>query len=96
MEGFVATVWTGFSMARDGNCYKVLIQGEALRDLKPPQKLLIALRIKSKLLFITLASQLLPTLCDSMYHSLPGSSVHGILQARSLEWVAMPSSRGSS
>ena len=29
-------------------------------------------------------------------HSLPGSSVHGILQARMLEWVAMPSSRASS
>ena len=28
--------------------------------------------------------------------TLPGSSVHGILQARTLEWVAMPSSRGSS
>ena len=28
--------------------------------------------------------------------SLPASSVHGILQARVLEWVAMPSSRGSS
>ena len=37
-----------------------------------------------------------PTLCDSMDHSLPSSSVHGILQARILEWVAMPSSRGSS
>ena len=31
-----------------------------------------------------------------MDHSPPGSSVHGILQARILEWVAMPSSRGSS
>ena len=31
-----------------------------------------------------------------MNHSPPGSSVHGILQARILEWVAMPSSRGSS
>ena len=29
-------------------------------------------------------------------HVMPGSSVHGILQARILEWVAMPSSRGSS
>ena len=29
-------------------------------------------------------------------HGPPGSSVHGILQARILEWVAMPSSRGSS
>ena len=34
-------------------------------------------------------------LCDSMDHSPPGSSVHGILQARILEWAAMPSSRES-
>ena len=33
-------------------------------------------------------------LCDPMDCSPPGSSVHGILQARMLEWVAMPSSRG--
>ena len=33
---------------------------------------------------------------DSMDCSPPGSSVHGILQARKLEWVAMLSSRGSS
>ena len=31
-----------------------------------------------------------------MDYNLPGSSVHGILQARILEWVAMPSSRGFS
>ena len=37
-----------------------------------------------------------PALCDLMDCSSPGSSVHGILQARRLEWVAMPSSRGSS
>ena len=37
-----------------------------------------------------------PTLCDPMDSSPPGCSVHGILQARILEWVAMPSSRGSS
>ena len=36
------------------------------------------------------------TLCDSMVCSPPGFTVHGILQARILEWVAMPSSRGSS
>ena len=40
--------------------------------------------------------QLYPTLCDPMDRSPPGSSVHGILQARILEWVAMPSPRGSS
>ena len=33
------------------------------------------------------------TLCDTMNHSPPGSSVHGILQERILEWVAVPSSR---
>ena len=40
--------------------------------------------------------QLRPTLCDPMGFSLPGSSVHGILEAGMLEWAAMPSSRGSS
>ena len=34
--------------------------------------------------------------CDPMDYSLLGSSVHGILRARILEWVAMPFSRGSS
>ena len=33
--------------------------------------------------------QLCPTLCDPMDCSPPGSSVHGILQARTLEWVAL-------
>ena len=36
------------------------------------------------------------TLCDPMDCSLPGSSVHGILQARILEWVSISFSRGSS
>ena len=34
-----------------------------------------------------------PALCNPMDHSPPGCSVHGILQARLLEWVAMSSSR---
>ena len=34
--------------------------------------------------------------CDPRDCNLPGSSVHGILQARTVEWDAMPSSRGSS
>ena len=37
-----------------------------------------------------------PTLWDPMDFSPPGSSVHGILQAWILKWVATPSSRGSS
>ena len=40
-----------------------------------------------------LVAQLCPTLCDLMDCSPPGSSVHGILQARILEWVAIPSPR---
>ena len=36
------------------------------------------------------------TLCDPMNSSLPGSSIHGIIQARILEWVASSFSRGSS
>ena len=36
------------------------------------------------------------TLCDPLGCSLPGFSVHGILQARILEWIAMPFSRTSS
>ena len=43
-----------------------------------------------------LVAQSCPTLCDSSDCNSPGSSVHGILQATVLEWVAMPSSRGSS
>ena len=37
-----------------------------------------------------------PTLCDPIDCSPPGSSIHGILQARILEWLASPFSRGSS
>ena len=37
-----------------------------------------------------------PTLCDPMDCGLPGFSVHGIFQARVLEWVAISFSRGSS
>ena len=45
---------------------------------------------------LCLVTQSCRTLCNPMDCSLPGSSDHGILQARILEWVAMPSSRGSS
>ena len=42
----------------------------------------------------SLILQLCPTLCDPM--TPPGSSVHGIVWARILEWVVISSSRGSS
>ena len=43
-----------------------------------------------------LVAQSCPTLCNPLDCSPPSSSVHGILQARILEWVAIPFSRGSS
>ena len=49
-----------------------------------------SMRVPAKLL------QSCPTLCKPMDCSPPVSSVHGILQAGTLEWVAVPSSRGSS
>ena len=42
-----------------------------------------------------LVTQSCLTLCDLMGCSPPGSSVHGVLQARILEWVVIPFSRGS-
>ena len=49
--------------------------------------------IKMNMCFI---AQLYLTLCDPMDCRLPGSPVHGILQARILDWVSIPFSRGSS
>ena len=42
------------------------------------------------MLVLVLSLQSCLTLCDAMDHSLPGSSVQGILQARVLEWVVIP------
>ena len=47
-------------------------------------------------LFLCVCAQSCPTLCDPMDCSPPGSSVHGVPQARRLEWVTIFSSRGSS
>ena len=41
-------------------------------------------------------AQSCPTLCNPVDCNLPGSTVHGIFQARILEWVAVSFSRGSS
>ena len=49
-----------------------------------------------KMLCVCSVTQLCLTLFDPMDHSPPGSSVHGILQTRTLKWVAMSPSRGSS
>ena len=43
-----------------------------------------------------LVAQSSPTLCNTVDYSPPGSLVHGLLQARILEWITIPFSRGSS
>ena len=45
---------------------------------------------------VVLVTQTCPTLCNPMDCSTPGSCVHGILQARIPQWVAIPFSRGYS
>ena len=47
-------------------------------------------------MFNVLVAQWCPTLCNPMYYSPPSTSVHGIVQTRILEWVAIAFSRGSS
>jgi len=54
------------------------------------------LLVISRHIFIVLVTQSCLTLCDPMDCTLPTSSVHGFFQARILEWVAIPFSRGSS
>ena len=48
-------------------------------------------RVFSVVLCEVLVTQLCPTLCDPMDYNVPGSSAHGVLQARILEWVAISS-----
>ena len=45
---------------------------------------------------VLLIAQSCPTLCNPTDWRPPGSSVHGILQARAMEWILIPFSRGSS
>ena len=78
-----------------GNCYRCYGAGTGIRFQTADGELSnfvlkMCVRMHAKLL------QTCPTLCDPTDCSPPGSSVHGILQARELQWVAMPFSRGSS
>ena len=71
---------------------------------KPLSQTLLWSRTKNKTLTLpepkkeseSEVAQSCPTLWDPMNYSLPGSSIHGIFQARVLEWVVISFSRGSS
>ena len=79
---------------------------EKLRDHSPLQGQITYYRIFSRKMLQTphlhgpslslFSRSVMSNSGDSMDCSLPGSSVHGILQERILEWVAIPFSRGSS
>ena len=66
--------------------YLLLIPSQSFLELFP----------KCTLLWCAKSHPSCPTFSDPIDYSLPGSSVPGILQARILEWVAIPSSRASS
>ena len=77
-----------------------VIQSEISQKEKNKYCILIyILESKKNHMFVcvcVLVVQLCLILCDPMDHSSSGSSVHGILQSRILEWVAISFSRGSS
>ena len=64
---------------------------ESEEDLKR-----LLMKVKEESESESVVAQSRPTLCDPMDCSLPGSTIHGIFQARILEWVAISFSRRSS
>ena len=69
-----------------------MVDGDCCHEIK--RRLLLGRKAMTNL--VSELAQSCPTLCDSGHCSPQGSSVHGILQARILEWVAISFSRGSS
>ena len=84
---------------QEGNCQMRNMFGEDTggkpwADLR--SRVLSSDEVTQNPLSVVLVAQLCRTLCNSIDYSPPGSSVHGILQAKILEWIAIPFSRGSS
>jgi len=81
---------------QEGTCYK----GDTTRVIKAQLQWLwiweLLLNQRGTCMLCAKSLPSCPTLWDPMDYSLPGSSVHGILQARILEWVVKPASRWSS
>ena len=86
--------------ARDENIYSspwhVYITKETIKNIAWIGYFLKKLKIELPRVYICSVAQSCPTLCNPMDYSLPGSSGHGILQARILEWVVISSPWGSS
>ena len=79
------------------NWNKTCLLVRTLFSVEPTAALLCGLSVlKTKGKSESEVAQLCPNFCNPMDCSLPGSSVHGIFQARVLKWVAISFSRGSS
>ena len=74
----------------------LLLAQKCLKPLSFGLLVTVPLQVPPQNSMKVLVAQLCPTLCDPTDCGSPGSSDHGILQARILEWVAISSSRGSS
>ena len=81
-------VWTNVRSGLMGTQVSTNLWGFLL--LSDDSGLKVSFRLKSE----SEVAQSCLTLCDHMDCRLPGSSVHGIFQARILEWVAIAFSRG--
>ena len=94
-HGYVSHILIWFTFKSEIRSYSKGLSREGWLDLFCDFKRYIEL--VKRLLVVELVAQLCQTLfCNPMDYSVPGSSVHGILQARMLEWIAISYSRVSS
>ena len=77
-----------------GGC--TVAPGKSLKRKIFVEKLSVPVSLVTEYKEKVLVAQSCPTLCNPMDCFPPGSSVHGVLQARILEWAAIPFLRGSS
>ena len=97
LEWFAMPSSRGSSQPRDWSCvYGIAVRFFTTEPPGKPKCMCVCVCVCMCMCAHVSVAQSCPSLWDPMDCSPPGSSVHGIIQARILEWFAMPSSRGSS
>ena len=95
-QGWSPSEWTGWISLQSKELLRVFSNTTIQKhQFFSTQLSLVGYNLQGSLLACVHAKSHL-TLCNPMYCSLPGFSVHGFLQARILEWVSVSSSRGCS